>query len=420
MPLLTHLAILHQHSWCGTASTFTLNLPNYPNVQALEFEDTYFYTPLAPYPSLCHLKLKHCAIRTPPTAGGTIVHAVYAVHNALGLFPNLETLSLVYSLSDDNPHGLSDTLPELTETVHLPHLRHLELEDIPAYIPGRFLSHLVFPASTSLVLEPAYMRDFSRRPPAAPLFPGINQSPTPTAELSLCLYSRRRTHGDGVRPVRVAFPSANCRTHNAKLVARFTRELAAALAPAPAPGVTSLVVQPGTHWSPSDWKRLMVELPGLRRLACPGSPWSSATVIDVLGERSDPGHGEFVCTRLTDLALVWSIPHQACLGAGVGERGSLRQQDDATRPEKPAEGSQSWLAASLSEFCDALRTCFTERAGHCEPIRKLSVSPYWELHQSSSGGVLEGWQAALVEQRLRHVLGHWVGDVVVVAAEQAI
>ena len=56
-------------------------------------------------------------------------------------------------------------------------------------------------------------------------------------------------------------------------------------------------------------------------------------------------------------------------------------------------------------------------AGHEPPIRKLSVSPCWELH-CSSPSVLEEWQAALVEQRLRRALGdHSVGDIVVAATE---
>ena len=57
-------------------------------------------------------------------------------------------------------------------------------------------------------------------------------------------------------------------------------------------------------------------------------------------------------------------------------------------------------------------------AGHEPPIRKLSVSPCWELH-CSSGSVLEGRQVGLVEQRLRRTLGHLtvVRDIIVAATE---
>ena len=420
MPLLACLSILHQRSWWKNASTFALNFPIYPNIQTLEFDDTYFHTPVAPYTSLRHLKLKHCAIRPPPGTEGS-VRALCAVHNALGLFPNLETLSLVYSLSDDDPHGNLRALPELeSKTIHLPGLRHLELEDIPAYV-HLFLSHLVFPATTSLVLEPAYARDFSIWSPAVPLFPDINPFPTPTAELSLCLYSHRvrnvkeylarwETHGASVRPVRVTLPSAErqCCGHDPALVARFTRELVAALAPAPAPGVTSLDVQSYTYFAASEWTWVMLELPGLRSLACSDS-WMAKTLLDVLGERhscSDTGD-RFVCTRLAHLSLSWEIPHDTDLGEG-GEWDSLRRQSDVGGP------SPKRLAASLAEFCDTLGACLTGRVGHCEPIRKLEVTLCWGYCRSERS-ILEGWQVALVEQRLRHALGHLVGDVVVVA-----
>ncbi|KAM5543974.1 hypothetical protein V8D89_002591 [Ganoderma adspersum] len=423
MPLLTYLAILHQRSWWRNASTFTLNLPSYPNIQTLEFDDTYFHIPVAPlaYASLRHLKLKHCIVRPPPGTGGS-VRAFCTVQNTLGSFPNLETLSLVYSLSDDDPRGNLRALPELeSKTIHLPRLRHLELVDIPAYV-HLFLSHLIFPATTSLVLEPAYAHDFSRRPPAVPLFPDINPFPTPTAELSLCLYSRsvrsgdeyvarwETLTGDGVRPVRITLPSIQrqWRDHDASLVARFTRELAAALAPAPAPGVASLDVQTYTYFAASEWRRLMLELPGLRSLAC-SCPWTTKTLLDVLGARSsdsDPGDG-FLCTRLAHLSLSWEIPHDTRLGQG-GEWDSLRRQGDVNGP------GPKRLVASLAEFCDALGACLTKRVGHCEPIRKLEVTLHWEFRRSERS-VLEGWQVALVEQRLRHALGHLVGNVVVVA-----
>ena len=413
MPLLACLSILHQRSWWKNASTFALNFPIYPNIQTLEFDDTYFHTPVAPYTSLRHLKLKHCAIRPPPGTEGS-VRALCAVHNALGLFPNLETLSLVYSLSDDDPRRILRAAPVLkSETIHLPRLRHLELEDIPAYA-HQFLSHLTFPAITSDVLEPAYAHDLSGRTLAVPLLPDINAFPTPTAELSLCLYSRparsgdeyiarwEMLTGDGVRAVRITLPSASRqhRGHDAALVARSTRELVAAFAPAPSPGVTSLDVQPYTYFASSEWTRVMLELPGLRSLACSG-PWMAKTLVDVLGERSSNPGGGFLCTRLAHLSLGWELPRNTDLREG-GEWDSLRWQSDVDGPQKR-------LAVSLAEFYDTLKACLTKRVGYCEPIRKLEVTLHWEFRRS----VLEGWQVALVEQRLHHALRHLVGNVTV-------
>ncbi|KAM5543953.1 hypothetical protein V8D89_002570 [Ganoderma adspersum] len=395
MPLLTYLAILY----C------------YPNIQTLEFDDTYFHIPVAPlaYTSLRYLKLKHCTVRPPPGTGGS-VRAFCTVQNTLGSFPNLETLSLVYSLSDNDPRGNLRTLPQLeSKIVHLPRLRHFKLEDTPAYIL-LFISHLVFPPTASLVLEPAYTHEFSQQSAPVLLLPGINPFPTPTtAELSLYLYRRQARScdeyvvrwetvtGDGVHPIRVAHSSASRQYCGRDTIARFTCELVAALALAPAPGVNSLAVQPSaTYLTTSEWKGLMLELPGLRSLPCTGSGWwTTKTLINVLRVCSDSG-GEFPCAHLTDLALGWSIPYQACSGEGIRDWELLRQHDDAvTGPHRlgPTEGSQSWLATSLSEFCDILRTCFIERVGRCAPIRRLSVSPCWVLH-CPSGSVLEGWQAA--------------------------
>ncbi|KAM5543964.1 hypothetical protein V8D89_002581 [Ganoderma adspersum] len=420
MPRLTRLIILR---CCGytQASTLNLNFSHYPNIQSLELERTHFCTPLAPYPSLCHLKLKHCTIRPSPTARS--VPALCAVHDALDSFPNLETLSMACSLSDDDPYGHVRALPELTKAVHLPHLRHLEMADISAYIP-HFLSHLVFPATTSLALEPAYRRDFCHRPTTVPLFPGLNPFPAPNAELSLHLDFREscndgsparwETHGDGVRPIRVTLPGA---AFHPTIVCRFTRELAEALAPAPALGVTSLTVE-YTCFSRSYWERLLLELPGLRRAAC-GTTLTTKHLAGTLGKRlpavaaGDHG-GEFPCARLEDLVLAWSLPHDIDLGRGEEELVSSLQhwQGGHHKSDADSESTGSQLAASLSEFCDTLKSCLTARAGHCEPIQRLSVSLRCECHRCKSS-ISERWQAALVEQWLRHALGHLVESVVV-------
>ena len=128
-------------------------------------------------------------------------------------------------------------------------------------------------------------------------------------------------------------------------------------------------------------------------------------LLDVLGDRSSDSDG-FLCTSLAHLSLVWEIPRNTDLGEG-GEWDSLRRQSDVDVPQKR-------LAASLAEFYDTLKACLTKRVGCCEPIRKLEVTPCWKYCHSERS-VLEGWQVALVEQRLRRALGHLVGDVIVAA-----
>ncbi|PIL27029.1 hypothetical protein GSI_10168 [Ganoderma sinense ZZ0214-1] len=407
MPPLTHLAILHQWRPRDVAA-FTLNLPSYPKLRTLEFEGAHFYTPSAPWTSLRHLKLKHYTIQPPPPE--STVHPLCAVHNALRLFPNLETLSLVHSLSEEDRNGTwwHSRLPELTETIHLPCLRLLELEDIPACI-SLFLSHLVdFPFDYR-----AYRN-------------------SPNTELTLCLYRRGardavacwETHGDGVRPVRITLPtSAYLHTKDTvPLIVCFTREIVVTLLPAPAPapatppGVTSLTVQRSTYLHPCVWEELLRELPALRRLECI-SGGAEDDLIDILGKRSEPpGVSEgpgfmFLCTRLAELELGWRIPYGTDLGQDRGEREPLQPDDDSGR----VEGSESRLAALLSKsLCDALGRCLTARAEHCEPIRKLSVS-LPRKHYRPYPGVLEEGQVAWVEQRLRHALGHLVLEIVVTA-----
>ncbi|PIL26990.1 hypothetical protein GSI_10129 [Ganoderma sinense ZZ0214-1] len=414
MPRLTHLAILHRRTRRSDASTFVLNLTDHPNIQTLRLEDVHLHAPVAPYASLRHLKLTQCGIMPPPAAGSVSALRLCAVHNTLGHFPNLETLSLVHSLSEGALHDPPlRELPKLTKTVRLPRLRHLELIDIPAYIP-LLLSHLVFPVSTALVLEPASTaRHFSPDETiAVPLFPGINPSPSPSAELTLSLFRVHRgahtehvacweTRGAGVR--RVCVTLASYGPLHRTLLARFTRELVAALTPAPtASGVTELTLDPFTYLHNHDWELLLPEVPGLRLLSCLAGH-SAETLVKVFGERRPLGQGgerdsEFLCPRVTELTLGWHIPYAT--KDEDWEALQLELQDDATDSntgpvpspsDKSVDGTdvdagssssrrrRRWIAAPLAEFSEALRACLVQRAaGHCESIEVLSVFPHWK------------------------------------------
>ncbi|KAI1792307.1 hypothetical protein LXA43DRAFT_1133881 [Ganoderma leucocontextum] len=414
IPRLTHLAILHS-SWCYT-STLTLSFPLYPNIQALELQRTGLYTPVVPSISLCHLKLAQCAIRPYPSPDGRRVSALCAVHDALELFPNLETLAMTCSLSDDDRNGLIHPVPVLKKTVHLPRLRRLEIKDIPAYIPC-FLSHLVFPSTTALVLEPAYNLDLSQGPTAVPLFPGIVPLPAPHAELGLHLdfrgapnevLARWETRGDGVRPVRITLLGA---AHNVTVVARFTRELVDALAPAPgAPpargqGLTSLTAE-GACGSWNYWDVLLPAVPGLRRLTYDTWWTEMQELVGVLGKRMASDGDGFVCAGLEHLGLVWHMPPGVDVGSEEEWEPLRQHRDDDGRDE-------SELAASLRAFCDTLGACLVERAERCGRLQKLSVALHqWQLN--GEGIVLQGWQMALAEQRLRDRLGDLVGAIAVV------
>ncbi|KAI1792279.1 hypothetical protein LXA43DRAFT_351954 [Ganoderma leucocontextum] len=187
MPRLRHLAIC-------SCPNLTLSFPRYPNIRSLQLERTKFYHPIAPCTSLRHLKLKCCNIH-PPSSGSV---SLVSVHDTLDLFPNLETLYMAYGLSHE---------PELMKTIHLPRLRRLEVVDVDIYFL-KFLSHLVFPSTTSLVLK---LLAPIQGPLEAPVFPGINPSHAPDAELSFTLdflslnrFTYWETHGEGVRPIRIA------------------------------------------------------------------------------------------------------------------------------------------------------------------------------------------------------------------------
>ena len=346
--------------------------------------------------------LVECTIKSSPTAGG--IPAICAVHNALELFPSLETLSLAHSLSCDDRHGLVRALPELKRTVHLPRLRHLEIKDICAYIQ-HFLSHLVFPQTTSLVLEPAF---FSEELATLPLFPGINPSPSPHAELSLYLYlrsndnnvTRWETHGAGVRPVRVTIAGV---IRHITAISHLTRELVAGLAPAPRRGLTELTVVGGCH----DWKSLFPVLPGLRRLTYEPGWAETKDMVDLLCRTQIATDG-FACPGLQHLGLVWHLPPNADVKSRE-EWEPLRRWDDGGLGSPDTQ-----LPASLGAFCDTLGACLNTRAACCEAIRKIEVAPRQRRCLTDEGVVLQEWQVALAEQYLRCRLDHLVGEITVV------
>ena len=427
MPRLTHLVILDcSRSLRSLDDPPTLYFHNYPDIRTLQLQLTVFYSPAAPCLSLLHLKLAHCAIRAWPIDKAGLVHPLCSVHHALELFPNLETLSLCYSLSEGGWFG---DLPEVTKTVHLPRLRHIEIEDIPTFIP-RFLPHLTFPSTTSLVLEPAHRLSFEY-PVAVPLFPGISPSPAPDAELSLFLDlqfsegpARWETHGDGTRPVRVTLAAA---ARNLDTVAHFTRELANALAPGR--GVTVLTAKGTWEYSATSghphinarqyWTEFLPNLGGLRRVVC-ATGGATKDFVDLLG-RPLPGSSEFPCACLMDLALVWDLPPGACLELERESQNEAHADIEVSGERASLQGARndraghrrlgSEVAASLRGLCDTLGTCLVERTGRCEPIRKLSVV----LRGSYGGDIdVQGWQAVLVQRQLQDALGHLVGEVAVV------
>ena len=424
--------VVRKEEWRTAALTFSFSL--FPNLRSLELRKTYIRPSITAYPSLSHLKLDQCAIR-PTSSGGQVVPPLIAVHAALESFPNLEVLSLIRCLSPPyNPDRVEEVspVPDLKETVHLPRLCHLELVDTPAYIPP-FLSHLVFPTTTSLVLEPTYAHDGSQGPAVAPLFPRINPSSSPSlspsAELTLSLHfpaadgrslARWETRGERTRPVRVTLPHA---AFTSALVARYTRDLVDVLAPRR--GVAALAVHGRfrhreVQSDPVEyWEELARALPGLRHLACE-AVWTTRAIVAVLGKRES--WGGFSCARLGEVVLGWSLTHGIDLGHGDGQWRALQRKDDGSprddRISEPAKelalAPECQLAEQLSDFCDTVRPCLSARAGHCERIGKLMVSFHCDYFRCKCrDGVLEVWQAALIEQRLRDSLGDLVGDVVV-------
>lgn len=264
-----------------------------------------------------------------------------------------------------------------------------------------------------------YPHNFARWPTSIPLCPGINPSPSPDAELSLYLdfcgthYKddlarwetlHRDGGGDGLRPICVTLRRGA--VSDAETVCRFTQQLVAALAPAPARGVSSLMIE-GSCFDRGYWERVLSGLPGLRRLACAAKDVTQ-DVLDVLGKRSSSPGGRFPCALLEDLVLGWDLRLDGDSGLGEAEWQSMQRGSNSGDRELSKCGSQ--LGVSLSEFCDALGGCLAERSGQgCAPIQKLSLS----LVLGPARNALEGWQTALVEQRLRHALGHLVESILV-------
>ncbi|KAM5534003.1 hypothetical protein V8D89_012323 [Ganoderma adspersum] len=413
------------------------NLPllyfhQYPNVRSLQLRLTLYYSLVAPYASLHHLELTRCTMRAWHTSRVGYVPWLHSTHDALELFPNLETLILNHSLSEGDWFG---DLPKLTKTVHLPHLRRLEIKDIPICISD-FLSHLALPLTTSLVLEPDYLIP-SGEPllvPVVPVFPGTTPSPAPHAEISLHLdlrspeeLARWETHGDGIRPVRVTLARA------ARLlasIAHFTRELAQVFECA----VTTLTVH-GTwprklrytgsggnlqpeHSALEHWTTFLPDLARLRRIVC-ATGGASQEFVELLGQPLPASGGEFPCPGLEDLTLVWAMPYEAYCellaeARGKGE-GDSESEDSSSTSHGVPQGGVGWprpeYEASLGVFDNALGVCLEGRVGHCVPLRKLTVV----LPGSYGGSVrLQRWQSTSVEQDLRDRLGHLVREVSVV------
>ena len=432
LPGIRHLAFLNDY-W-NDSEPFTLH----PNVRSLRLNIALFSASAAPCASLVHLKLIHCVIRT--RDNNRVVRPMRALHDALGLFPNLETLSLAHSLSEGRASGEP---PELTKNVHLPRLRLLEMEDIPIYIP-RFLSHLTFPSTTILILQPA-SRLSTEILVTAPVFPGINpSSPTP-ANAGLSLYLdfstsgpphyyprgivRWETHSGGLRPVRVTLPGA---AHALDTVAHYTRELVRALAPAPSRGVTVLTVAGnsvqreagGLHLSAREyWTAFLPNLAGLRRLVCTTNRITQ-DLIDVLG-RPLPRRGAalestYPCPGLADLAVVWDLrgasadgPPLEYFAMEAPEGFCDSESNGGSRRAEHAGRLSREVVTALVMLCADLGACLAARAGRCGRIRRLSIALEGVGGGSADGQGCEG-AFKLAEKQLREGFGPLVGELIVV------
>lgn len=433
---ITHYPFSLDELWHTSALTFDFS--PFPNIRSLELEHTYFHTPTVRYLSLRHLKLDHCAVG--PSSTAYDVPAMCAVHKALESFPNLETLSLTCCLSEEHPiiPGYILPVPPLTNAVHLPRLRHLELKDLSAHL-SQLISHVIFPATTALALSPSYIGDHPWISTAVPLLPGFDPfGPSPHAELSLRLvfqaphddsddpeeFVRWETHGGaGVRPVRVTLLGA---TFDVPTIARFIRALVAVLAPAR--GLTALtVVGPGASSVCGYWDALWPALgQGLRHLAFEADDESESDTHDLICqlEREKTGlGGAFACPVLETLALEWHLPPPVpgldhCDGPDgdhdCDDWAVMRERDDGRDLGHRAVG----LLPSFREFCDALRTCLSARAAWCSPLRELSVTalPQRRFDAKSHGvpEVLQRWQIALVEERMCERLGDLVEKIAVI------
>ncbi|TBU23468.1 acid protease [Dichomitus squalens] len=413
MPRLRHLSIRKCYQ-IGNRPTLTLTFPHYPSLHSLQLERSHFYPPLAPHTSLRHLKLKFATVHSLPTTSN-FVSSMRSIHDALANFPNLETLCTAFSLSEYGGRGFfNEPAPELTRIVRLPLLRHLEIQDMSAHI-NMFLRHLDFPSTTSLVLEPAYK--FTRGPMMVPVPPGINNaSHAQRAEmsLSLCVWpfdgsARWETHGDGVRPVSVTLSMAARRLD---IVSTFTSELVNALAPAG--GLTSLTAEGTWGHAKEYWTTLIPRLPRLRHLTCVAST-TTRDVVPLLGKPQT--NGEFLCQNLTHLTVAWTLPYDVSVGSGLATQ---LMPSDAAVVESREGGvdDDRGMTASQDSLCGMLRTCLTERAGHCGPIQKLSVA-----FGGSCGiyeAVLQPRELHSFEQRLRDTLGMFLPEIAVMNEELAL
>ncbi|KAM5534005.1 hypothetical protein V8D89_012325 [Ganoderma adspersum] len=449
MPRLRELVVPHCSQY-WTDLPLILYFRQYPNIVSLKLSFTFSFSPVAPCASLRHLELTCCTLRPQwPEA----VSSTRSVYDALELFPSLETLSLSH-LSVLNGDRLVD-IANLSKTVHLPRLRLLEMEDVSLYIQS-FLSHLVFPPTTSLVFNLNYGLTFED-PPSVPVFPGLNPSPSPDAEISLHInflhfvdpslvhpegLTRWETHGAGVRRVHITLIGAVC---NLGLIVCLTSELAHALAPPPGRGVTGLTATGTWARSPDDrhpqahhlllcaweyWTAFLPHLAGLRRLTCTGLG-ATKDFIDVLG-RPLPRSGEFPCPRLAELTLVWHLSREAsqCFEVEQGGHGQARgdvdvehDHDDEPISQDVVDGARAGHASptpaslspsvtvSLGELCDTLGACLAKRVGRCKPIWKLSITLRGWCDEDL---YVKQWQAALAEQQLQDGLGPLVGEVAVV------
>ena len=431
MPCLVHLPISGIPRFPKPTLIFRFSL--YPNIQSLDLQHTYFFLPVILYPSLRHLRLDHCAGRPSSSTDG-FGPRLRDVRNALQYFPNLETLSLTCSLSGEDPHAPARSLPlsPLAKTVHLSRLRHLELKDVPDCI-HQLLSHLAFPSSTSLALEPTYAGDFfSALSTAIPLSPGFDHSPAPHAdsELSLHLvfrgphderlkFARWETRGGaGVRPVRVTLLNT---PSSVRTIARYTREFAAALAPG-----LQLTHLTAAGWGASSiyryWDDLVPALSGseagLRRLAY-AADWTETQELVWQLEKRRRGD-RFACPALEELALQWHLPARLDFSQEGEDWEALRGRDEGGPWRLHQDEVEPVLARSLRTFCDAVRACLEARAGlpgRCAPLRRLEVMPC-PSRFDGAGVVLDAWQMALVEERLRDKLSDLVEDIAVVRSLQ--
>ncbi len=166
----------------------------------------------------------------------------------------------------------------------------------------------------------------------------------------------------------------------------------------------------GTH---RYWGDLLPALPALRCLTYEVDWPDTRAPLSQLEEPSDGGGG-LPCPALGDIALEWHVQHGLDYGLD-GDWHALRNRDScAPLPQYGgAPTPEVDLVRSLEAFCDRLGACLGARAGRCALMRRLAVAP----RRSRLGGaddVLEGWQMALVEERLRVRLGDLVEDIAVV------